>query len=356
MKISFFPQSCVPYHANSLDEGPLGGTETGIIRLAQALHQRGHTVTVYTSDQNPPPSNPPYLPIRAVQSMQPVDVFVVVREWIPLVYQIPCRKRFFLTGDAYDQPHNLGIGDLRVAARIDGVLLQSEWHAATLCKSSGLPREKVYIIRNGVYLPFFEGAEERKRKRLIYSSTPYRGLEHLPRLYAEIKKRHPDAELHIFSGYDVYGKPSGSNTAMENRLQLLKEQLLKLPHVYFEGNVTQQRLAREFMKSAVLAYPNTFAETSCITAMEAQAAGCVPVSTALGGLPETVGDGGVLISGRPGTPEYDQQFVEAIDRIFSDDAYFEALSKRAWERGRALGWDGVAERFEKYLREVHSVV
>lgn len=355
MKIVFYPQSCVPYNANTLDERPIGGVETGIIRLSFAMRARGHQVVVFTPDKNPPKSDPPFVPIAAAQQMGPVDVFIVIREWIPLVYNLPAKKKFFWTGDAFDQVHSFGIGDKRVAEIIDGALLISDWHADSLCKASGFPREKAYVIRNGVHLPYFEGSEERVRKRLIYSSTPFRGLQFLPSIYAELKKKHPDMEMHVFSAYKVYEGPRGYDARLEQQYEQLKQELQRLPDVYVHGNVLQKELAREFMKSSILAYPNTFAETGCITAMEAQAAGCAIVSTDLAALKETVGDAGVLISGEAGTPEYNKEFIEVTDRMLSDDEYWKGFSEAGRERAKTLGWDEVARRFEEYLKTEHGL-
>ena len=115
MKISFYPQSCVPIHATTLDERPLGGTETGIIRLAEELSKRGHDVIVYTAQPYPKSIGAKYLPFQAAARMESVDVFVVIREWFPVLANIPAKKIFFWTGDAANQVHNFGVGDLRVA-------------------------------------------------------------------------------------------------------------------------------------------------------------------------------------------------------------------------------------------------
>ena len=106
MKIAFYPDSCIPFHALTLAERPLGGTETAIIRLAEALQERGHEVTVFTAFENPPPSACRYLHFKAINSMEPQDVFISVRGWLPLMAQIPCRKRLYWTGDNSDQIQN----------------------------------------------------------------------------------------------------------------------------------------------------------------------------------------------------------------------------------------------------------
>src|SRR5947209_2216320 len=98
MKIAFFASNVVPIHPKSLDERPLGGTETGIIRLAEALENRGHEVTVFTPLENPPESRPRYLPLASVEKVGPVDAFVSIRDWIPLFYKIPTKLRMLWTG------------------------------------------------------------------------------------------------------------------------------------------------------------------------------------------------------------------------------------------------------------------
>lgn len=356
MKIVFIASKCLPFHAHSLEEKPLGGTETAVIRLAYELHERGHEISVYTAHDNPPPSQPGYFRLNALQREKNVDAIISVRDWVPLLVALPSRKRFFWTGDSFDQIQNFGIGDRRIAGRIDAFLAVSAWQAATLCAQSGFPLEKAWVLRNGVHLPYFDGSETRARKRLIYASTPYRGLALVPALFRALKDRHPQAELHVYSGFEVYGGASVYDPRVVRQFEAIKAELEKQPGCHLHGNLLQKELAREFMKSSLLFYPNVFAETSCIVAMEAQAAGCAIVTSDYGALRETVGDAGVVIKGRPGSDEYNREFIEAASRILSDDAYFSALSQAGLKRAAELfSWKVIAQRFEEYLVKGHGL-
>lgn len=352
MKIIFCANECVPIHAKTLDERPLGGTETGVIYLAQELHKLGHQVTVLSKHENPPLSSPLYLPISAVPQLGAYDVFISIRDWKALFLPLKAKYRFLWTGDAFDQPSSIGIGDKRIAERIDLLLCVSQWHLDTLCEKSGFPRKKARVLRNGISWPLFQGQENRLRKRLLYSSTPYRGLVHLLSLFPKILERHPDAELHIFSGYDVYAGIEQYADKVMQEFKAMLQRFQRFPNVYIRGNLLQRDLAREFMRASVLAYPNTFAETSCISAMEAQAGGCVVVSTKRAALVETVADAGILIEGAPGQAAYDAAFVAAVDQLLSDDNLFQNLSQKGKARAeKEFGWNDVADKFCKEIVE-----
>jgi glycosyltransferase involved in cell wall biosynthesis len=260
------------------------------------------------------------------------------------MYKIPTKLRMIWTGDSYDQLSNFGMGDKRVHSGVDCLLTVSQWQADRLSEESGFPRSKAWVLGNGIHPAFFEGTEKKIRKRLIYSSTPHRGLKHIPRLFPKVREKHPEAEIHIFSSYKVYDQDR------ERDFAEVFSALEKTPGVTLHGSVKQSELAREFMKSAVLFYPCDFEETSCITAIEAQAAGCVTVSTKLAALPETVENSGVLIDGMPGVGDYDAKYIEATNQVLSDDHLFQRLSDRGRTRAKELTWDYIAQRFSDFLK------
>ena len=94
-----------------------------------------------------------------------------------------------------------------------------------------------------------------------------------------------DCELHIFSSTKIYGKDFAINN--ENYYQELYDKCEALPNVVYRGSVSNEELRKELHTFDILAYPNTFEETSCIAAIEALSAGLRVVTSNLGALPET---------------------------------------------------------------------
>lgn len=355
MRFLFYPYGCVPFHGFSLLEAPLGGVETGMIRLAEALDELGHEVIVLSSSPMIPPSKPRYVPLDFWKQITHIDVLLVSRGWRGAFLPIACKKRFVWMGDIETNPHTVGLGDPRVIDHLDGAIFVSEWQASRLCAVSGFPLNKSWVLRNGVHLADFSGSEIRQRRRLIYSSQPQRGLIYLAPLFETLKTKYPDLELHIFANAAVYDRQWPPMMGFDLNAQTILNIFSKMSGCFVHGTVLQSQLAREFMKSAILTYPCDYPETSCITAMEAQAAGCAIVSTALGALSETVGDAGILIEGLPQDKNYLSNFIEAVDTLLSDDLKFNHLSQNSLQRRHGFDWKSRANEFSNYLKANHGM-
>ena len=349
MRILFFPKRCCPFHGKTLEERAIGGTETAVIHLAQSLHELGEEVFVVSEETEIPATHPPYISVKEIDRHGPYDVVIVVRDWRGAFLPLPTERIFLWTGDSWDHHFTFGIGDPRVIVKLDGLLAVSNWHADTLSQASSFPREKIHVLPNGVNLADFQG-EEVRRKRLIYTASPERGLIYLPEIFTELKKKHPDLELAVFSSFDRYNADVPVIVMEDRPFFPVFQKLAQLPGCTVHQSVLQKDLAREFMRSSIFAYPNHFEETSCISVMEAHAAGCTIVTSDLAALKETVGEAGFLITGDHDSEAYRRQFIEACDKLLSDPALFERYSKLGKKQAQQTDWKIRAQGLLAYLK------
>ncbi|MEM9770492.1 MAG: glycosyltransferase family 4 protein [Cyanobacteria bacterium P01_D01_bin.73] len=158
-----------------------------------------------------------------------------------------------------------------------------------------IPDEKIFLTRNGVNVAQTDAFSSlpRQRYRLVYGSDYDRGLTLLLSAWPQIKSRFPQAELDVFYGWNIFDSktekaqnPGEKQSRLDYRSQV--NQLMEQPGVHHHGRVSHQEVARLFCQADIWAYPCTFPESSCITAMKAQITGAVPVVIPTGALKDTV--------------------------------------------------------------------
>ena len=127
------------------------------------------------------------------------------------------------------------------------------------------------ILPNGINLELFQKDYDIKRepKRFCYTSRLQNGLLELLKYdWPLIIEKHPEAEFHIYYGYE------NSN---EDLLKEIKELLLQ-DGVHYHGRVSHEEIAKEFRRSSFLFYyTGTPGETDALSVMEASASGCIPI-------------------------------------------------------------------------------
>jgi glycosyltransferase involved in cell wall biosynthesis len=149
-------------------------------------------------------------------------------------------------------------------------------------KLFNIPGFKTHVLKNASLGVMAREGGKRDKIRLCYTSTPWRGLEVLLDAWELIKPN--NCELHIFSSCKIYGPEFGENDV---NYQSLYERCATLPGVVYRGSIPNLALRKELPTFDILAYPNTFEETSCIAVIEALSAGLRVVTSNLGALPET---------------------------------------------------------------------
>jgi glycosyltransferase involved in cell wall biosynthesis len=349
MRIAIY-NAGIPFHGRSPFEGPLGGSESGIIFMARELAGLGAEVTVYCNC--PAPGNYDGVRYRHYHAFYSEfrglgwDVFIGFRSFEPFLVGRVAPRMVYWTGDAFDQPAIANLGHPELQAAIDVHFCVSEWHRTTFIEAFGLDPDRVMATRNGFaedLLPPASADGARRWTNGVYSSTPFRGLEHLLGMFPHILQRVPEMTLDVFSGMQVYGWGKGEDRERFGRIYALADQ----PGVTLHGSVGQPTLLRSLANSGLLLYPNSFDETSCIAAIEAQASGAVVVTSDKAGLRETVDtETGVRIPGNPASRDYQHRFVEVVTALVADRERHMAMSAGARERARRLySWRRIASEW-----------
>jgi glycosyltransferase involved in cell wall biosynthesis len=177
------------------------------------------------------------------------------------------------------------------AARYAKIVVLTEWHKQAMIERCGIDGKNLEVIENFLLRDHFQFDVpiERKAHRFIYPSSPDRGLIPLLKLWPRVLEMWPDAELHIFYGWEGCKRLSG-NPGWNERYMAMRADFDRLKWqkgVFDHGRVNHRQLALAFRSSDLWAYVTSFEETGCLTAAKARAAGCVPVVPRLAALGET---------------------------------------------------------------------
>ncbi len=327
MDIVFIDATGWAYDPDTPLRQPLGGSQSATCYLAAALAERGHQVTLANrSSERKLVRGVRCEPIRGMEDgiLRRTDCVVLVSGVVHAMLaelKAACRpeaKLVLWTGHAHDQPAVSNLVQPEIRALLDGVALVSNWQAACFIETFGLDPARVGVLRNAIgpaFADLFGDGPILPAKAgpatLCYTSTPFRGLDRLLAAFVRIRMAVPDARLEIFSSMAVY------NIA-DDPFRPLYDLARTLPGVTFHGSVAQPALAQALRGATMLAYPNIFAETSCIAVMEAMAAGCLVVTSDLGALPETTAGFARLMAPPEDPTAHAEAFAEQVVQQLAD--------------------------------------
>lgn len=227
--------------------------------------------------------------------------------------------------DLPSDPESRHFQDPNSAGRFDKIVFVSEWQRKQYQQYFQQPFSNSVVLRNAIDpIPVHEKSRSGPL-RLIYHTTPHRGLEILMPVFIELHKRlgSESIVLDVYSSYAIYGWES-RNQPYEPLFDMCRNH----PACNYYGTVSNEEIRAALQKAHIFAYPSIFPETSSIAVIEALSAGCEIVTSSLGALPETLNGFGHIYPYVENPKQHMASAFQALDHTIKTYWTTENMQKR----------------------------
>ena len=347
------------WHPSILDDpngnAQVAGGETAMVKTAEGFARNGADTFVFYYGPTTKYRDVNYLNMNLWDEMaSSVDHDLALTWEVPRVFSVATRaKKRWVAFQCNSS--DVGIFD-RI---IDRYIFVSQWHAASmLSRDPRMDSTKFKLCPNGIDpVRYQQEHGPVKPHQVIHSSSPDRGLHHLLRVWPEVRKKVPDAELICSYKMSPWLKVveeklavgwtlNTSDRAMEV-YQRLKE--LEGHGVTYVDGVGQWQLARMQLESGAMVYPcDPVAPTEgfSISILEAHAAGIPVVTTDADALPELWGESTLMLR----RPFSDAELTDAIVSVLTDENLRAALQTRGLAKAQEYNWTDIGDAFYQALK------
>jgi glycosyltransferase involved in cell wall biosynthesis len=203
------------------------------------------------------------------------------------------------------------------------------------------PKSRQQVIYNGVDTKIYKKhkhthiRDELGCEHLIISVcrlVPQKGLDYLVKAVKDV-----EADYHYLM---LGGGPE------QPHLEHLVKELGLEKRVTIMGKISEEKKIDVYSDADIFVLPSLY-EPFGIVLVEAMATECAVIATKVGGIPEVVGDTGILIE-----PRSSKQIVDGIHTLTNDGKLLERHKKLARKRAeKFFDWNIIAKQFEKSYKD-----
>lgn len=259
----------------------------------------------------------------------------------------PDRKRVYWLHDLPGDPESEHLRDPELRKRFHKIVAVSNWQLQLYNLILGVPYKECVVLPNAI-TPIDIGEKEYDGTvRLIYHTTPHRGLGILVPVFTKLAEQFDNIVLDVYSSFSIYGW-----SQRDEPYQGLFEQCRNHPRINYHGAVSNERIREELKRSHIFAYPSIWPETSCLAVIEAMSAKNVVVCPNYAALPETTGGFATMYQWTEDHNEHANRFAAVLaseieqitkngpnrNRLDFQKAYFDQMYN--WQF-RASQWDAM---------------
>jgi len=201
----------------------------------------------------------------------------------------PKKKNILWLHDTWDDPEAKHLKEKESVERFAKLVFVSNWQLTTYNMGLGVPYHYSTVLKNAIEpitVNKSDKGSESDPIRIIYHTTPHRGLNLLYAAVDEITKQLGNrVHLDVYSSFEAYGWKERDEPYKD-----LFKAIENHPQMTYYGYRPNEEVREALKKAHIFGYPSCWPETSCISAIEAMSAGCDIVCSNFAALPETTGN------------------------------------------------------------------
>jgi len=236
--------------------------------------------------------------------------------------------------------------------KLDWIVYNSNWNLEKHIYQFKVPESKCIVIKNAIEKIGFE--EKPKDKiNLIYHTTPWRGLVHLLKIFKNLNLT--NVELNVCSSTIIYGKKFDS--VVGKTYKNLFDECRNTKNVNYLSFLDNKKIISLLKRMHIFSYPSVWHETSCISAIEAMAAGCEVVTTNLGALYETCSPFATFVNFDRNFDNLEKRYskilLKSIENYWSDENQ-KILKLQRESINSKYSWDVRSNEWKNFFDEIRK--
>jgi glycosyltransferase involved in cell wall biosynthesis len=331
--VIFCPDSHIVYNLHTLEKIGVGGGITSRIRIAHALANIGHDVTLFINcPRNETIDGVKYRHFSQFSNID-TDVFIAsssggrfeLKELSN--FQVNSKIKILeIHGVVY--PKTIAFEDF------DYIYFPSNFILKSVTQETIIDRHHTYVSFRGICKSNFYSLIKLNRNlyNLVYLGHPVKGFDQALSILKILRNHDPKFKLHFYGGYKLWGEA--------------EKNIGRVPGLINHGVIGQKRLAKEIQKMNFCLNLQSIPEGFGCSVSESMRAGCIVLTSPVGAYPEFVRNGynGFLIPGFHTDPNVHEKAAKLILQLMETPDYMDFIRTNAINT--PINWQTIAKAWE----------
>lgn len=216
--------------------------------------------------------------------------------------------RVYWLHDLPEDPETSHLHDVNSRNRFHKLVFCGNWQYSRYQNVLKMPYDLQSIVIETPIDPLPNVQKDFSTIRLMYTSTPQRGLGILVPVFEKLAEKYKNIHLDVFSSFKIYGWDEA-----DKQFEPLYDRIRNHPQMTYHGFAPNETVKEHLLKAHIHAYPSTWLECNSRSVIEAMSAGLLCVHPNYGGLVDTAGGMTLMYQGDDDAQTHAKAFYYALD-------------------------------------------